>query len=108
MNKATEKAEKVVNVINAFAKDLKSNRKALAAMSLPRRRWVMAIRRVLQINGVAKTTRVLEALAKKQAEKSQGEAERTGKSRHKHARPGDICSDIGDLIHKFRDGTSND
>jgi len=72
LNKATEKAEKVVNVINAFAKDLKSNRKALAAMSLPRRRWVMAIRRVLQINGVAKTTRVLEALAKKQAEKSQG------------------------------------
>lgn len=72
LNKATEKAEKVVNVINAFAKDLKSKSKALAAMSLPRRRWVMAIRRVLQINGVAKTTLILEALAKKQAGKSPG------------------------------------
>ncbi len=72
LNMATEKAEKVVNVINAFAKDLKSKSKALAAMSLPRRRWVMAIRRVLQINGVAKTTLILEALAKKQAGKSPG------------------------------------
>lgn len=72
LNKATEKAEKVVNVINAFAKDLKSNSKALAAMSLPRRRWVMAIRRVLQINGVAKTTLILEALVKKQGGKSPG------------------------------------
>ena len=72
LSKATEKAEKVVNVINTFAKDLKSKSKALAAMSLPKRRWVMAIRRVLQINGVAKTTLILEALAKKQASKSPG------------------------------------
>ena len=32
----------------------------------------MAIRRVLQINGVAKTTLILEALAKKQAEEDPG------------------------------------
>lgn len=73
---ATSKAEKVVNVITDFAKGIAAQSKALAAMSKPRRRWVMAIRRVLQMNGVAKTTLILEALAKKEAAKSPGSKRR--------------------------------
>lgn len=73
---ATSKAEKVVNVITDFAKGIAAQSKALAAMSKPRRRWVMAIRRVLQMNGVVKTTLILEALAKKEATKSPGSKRR--------------------------------
>jgi hypothetical protein len=72
LSKATTRAEKVVNVITDFAKNMKNDAARLQAMSKPRRRWIMAIKRVMQINGVEKTTKVLEALALKEAQKSPG------------------------------------
>jgi hypothetical protein len=69
---ATSKAEKVVSVITNFAKGISNSSKQLAGLNKPRRRWVMAIRRVLQINGVAKTTIFLDELAKREAARSPG------------------------------------
>jgi hypothetical protein len=72
LSAATDKAEKVIGAVTAFAKNMKREAAAMAKMSVPRKRWVLAINRIMQINGVAKTTKVLEALALKNAQQSPG------------------------------------
>jgi len=69
---ATRRAENVINHVQSFSKRVKKEFLARQAMSLPRKRWVMAINRVLQINGVAKTTVYLAKLVLAQEEKAKG------------------------------------
>ena len=66
--KATSRAEQVINHVQSFAKRVKAEFLARSKMSIPRKRWVLAINRVLQINGVAKTTKFLQELAMKKME----------------------------------------
>jgi len=78
---ATQRAEKVVTHVQQFAKTMKAGFLVMSKMSAPRKKWVLAIKRVIQISGVAKTKKVLEAMeaAKRQAEKrGQGNDHRRG------------------------------
>ena len=59
---ATQRAEKVVTHVQQFAKTMKAEFLAMSKMSVPRKRWVVAINRVLQINGVSKTSIFLAKL----------------------------------------------
>ena len=60
--KATSRAEKVVTAVQSFAKNMKNQFMQRSKMSVPRKRWIMAINRVLQINCVKKTIVVLAAI----------------------------------------------
>ena len=64
---ATNRAEKIGSYVVNFASNFKLSSQKLSRMSKPRRRWAMAIQRVLQINGVERTKSFLEEveLAKK-------------------------------------------
>ena len=57
------KAEKVSTMVRMFLRISQSNQK-YKHYSAPKRKFVMAIKKIMQINGVQKTRRYLEALAK--------------------------------------------
>ena len=59
---STNHAERIGSFVVSFANNFKKSSKRLAAMTAARRRWVMTINRVLQINGVLRTTRYLEEM----------------------------------------------
>ena len=59
---ATSRAEKIGSYVVSFAASFKNFSERLRTMNAPRRRWVVAIHRVLQINGVERTTKFLEEL----------------------------------------------
>jgi len=80
---ATQRAEKVVTHVQQFAKNMKAEFLAMSKMSKPRKRWVLAINRVLQINGVAKTMIVLEKLEAAKLLKEKG-ADRRAQLSVKH------------------------
>lgn len=58
-----QKAENIAAMIHGFA-SIFSYRKRLMLMSLPRRRWILAVRKVIQIAAVTRTRARLEALEK--------------------------------------------
>ena len=58
-----QKAENIAAMIHGFA-SIFGYRKRLMAMSLPRRRWILAVRKVIQIAAVTRTRARLEALEK--------------------------------------------
>ncbi len=66
---ATKKAENVINHVQNFAKNMKIEFLLKSKMSKTRKRWVMAINKVLQIIGVSKTTKHLDYLEKKNKDK---------------------------------------
>ena len=59
---STKHAERIGAFVVNFASNFKKSSQRMAAMSLPRRRWIMTINRVLQINGVFRTTKYLEEM----------------------------------------------
>jgi len=75
---ATQRAEKVVTHVQQFAKTMKAEFLAMSKMSVPRKKWVLAIKRVLQINGVAKTVKVLEAMEAAKLKVEKGNDRRRG------------------------------
>jgi len=60
LSQATSRAEKVGQYVVSFATTFKKSSKRLAGLNPVRRRWVMAINRVLQINGVERTINFLK------------------------------------------------
>jgi len=68
LRSATSHAEKISGLITKFAASLRNKSTKLASFSSARRRWVMAIARVLQIIGVEKTTRLLNKREEKAKE----------------------------------------
>ena len=62
LSAATNRAEKIGSFVVSFAASFKNSSRRLAAMSATRRRWAVAIQRVLQINGVKRTHKFLEDL----------------------------------------------
>ena len=68
------KAETIAAMVHRFA-SIYAARKKLLAMSLPRRRWVLAIRKVIQINLV---TKVRALLATREAARAAAAAEAGG------------------------------
>ena len=62
LSAATSRAEKIGSFVVSFAASFKNSSRRLAAMSVTRRRWAVAIQRVLQINGVKRTHKLLEDL----------------------------------------------
>ena len=67
LTQATQRAEKVVTHVQSFAKNMKAEFLAMSKMTMPRKRWIMAINRVMQINGVQTTKAILEKIATKNA-----------------------------------------
>lgn len=62
---STRHAERIGSFVVSFAANFKQASKRMAAMSLPRRRWIMTINRILQQNGVRRTTKYLEEMEAK-------------------------------------------
>lgn len=60
LSQATSRAEKVGQYVVSFTTNFKKSSKRLSGLNPVRRRWVMAINRVLQINGVERTINFLK------------------------------------------------